>query len=278
VLLAILNVVVLSLDLVQRAGMIWFVNQTVAPVGGPNEAASTLLLLIALLLVRQTLALRLSNLVMIGIALGLLVATLSRSGLLAVLTFSAMVVPRARLRWVVLAAFAVLAALPFIPEDYWTRIGRTLVLERGTFETYTSLIRVYGWKIAIQIFLDNPWLGVGYVGYSAVAGGYGELRLTGIPVDNFYLETAAGMGLPGLVALGAVIVRMFQLGAIVRRHAPAGSLGHVMARYHTPLWIGMLIVNLTGNNFVGIVVLGQLAVWSAMLVRAGDMAMESRFD
>lgn len=276
VLVAVMNGIAYGMGRDMRAGMTWFVNQSVGPIGGPNEAASTMLLVIAVLLVRQTLAMRMSNLVLLALALAMLVATSSRSGLLAVLAFTAIVVPRARLRWLILAGAAVLAAVPFVPQEYWTRISRTMVLQKGTFEAYTSLIRFYGWKNAFEMFLDNPLLGVGYVAYPAVSGDYGELRIKGLPVDNFYLETASGMGVPGLIALALVIVRMFQLGAVVRRHAPAGSLAHVMGRYHTPLWIGMLIVNLTGNNFAGMVVMGQLALWSAMLIRSGHLAMESR--
>lgn len=276
VLVVAMNCIAFGMGIDMRAGVTWFVNQSQGPIGGPNEAASTMLFVIALLLVRQTMAARLGNLALIVLAAGMLVATSSRSGLLAVVVFAAILAPRARLRWVVLAVFVVLVALPFVPEPYWRRIGRTLVLQKGTFEAYTSLIRLYGWKIAVKVFLDNPLLGVGYVAYSAVSGYYGELRITGLPVDNFYLETASGMGAAGLIALGLVIVRMFQLGAVVRRHAPPGSLASVMARYHAPLWIGMLIVNLTGNNFAGMVVLGQVALWSAMLVRSGHMALESR--
>ncbi|HKQ57922.1 MAG TPA: O-antigen ligase family protein [Candidatus Eisenbacteria bacterium] len=276
ILLTILNCVALGSGLVERAGMIWFVNATDHQVAGPNEAASTMYLLIALLLVRQALHVKLMNLVLIGVAAAVLVATASRSGLLAMLVFAAMIMPRARTRWVVFALLAVVAALPFVPEEYWVRIGRTLVLKRGTFEAYTSLIRFYHWQTAIEVFLDHPLIGVGYVGYSGVAGNYGALRIRGMPVDNYYLETAAGMGIVGVVALGFVIVRMFQLGATARRLAPAGTMAAAMARYHTPLWIGLLIINLTGVEFVGMVTLGQIGLWVAMLVRSTHMALESR--
>jgi len=281
VLLALLNTVGFATGVVQRAGMIWFVNLTEAPIGGPNETASTMLMVLALLVVRQSLADRFRNLALIGLVLATLVATFSRSGLLAFLTFAVLVMPRTRLprmrlRWVLIAAVVLAAAIPLIPQDYWTRMGRTLVLQRGTFETYSSLIRVYAWKTAWAVFLDNPLLGVGFFAFPYVSDVYGELRLRNIPVDNYYLETAAGTGIVGLVGLAFVLLRLFQLGSVVRRIAPPGSLGHTMARFHAPLLIGMLIVNLTGNNFVGLVVLGQLALWLAMLVRAGHLSLETR--
>jgi len=184
--------------------------------------------------------------------------------------------PRARWRWVLLAGFIVLAAIPLIPHDYWTRMSRTLAMQKGTFEAYTSLIRVYCWKTALSVFLHNPLLGVGYVGYSTVSGAYGALRIVGAPAENYYLETAAGMGLPGLIALAFVLVRLFQVGAVVRRHAPAGSLGGDVARYHAPFLIALMVVNLTGSNLLAMVALGQLAIWVAMLVRAGHLALEPR--
>lgn len=273
VLLTVVDSIMLGTGKVGRAGMTWYLNPTDQPIGGPNEAASTILVLIALLLVRQSMANRVRNLLLLGVSLGMLVATASRSGVLAFGAFTAMVMPRARARWIVLAVIAFAAAIPFIPQDYWTRLGRTLVLERGTFEAYTSLIRVYCWKTAFAVFLDNPLLGVGYVGFSTVSGAYGELRLMGNPAENYFLETASGMGVPGLIALGVVIVRLFQLGSCVRRHAPPGTLAHVMGRYHAPMLIGQLIVNLTGANLVAMVVLGQMSLWMAMMVRSTHMAL-----
>jgi O-antigen ligase len=275
-LVALLNTVGFAMDATKRAGLIWFVNLTEAPIGGPNEAASMLVLVLAVLAVRQTMVHRFRNLLLIGVVIATLVATFSRSGLLACLTFSAIVMPRVRLRWVLLAVAAIALAIPLVPENYWIRMGRTLAMQQGTFEAYTSLIRIYCWKTAWSVFLDNPILGVGYVAFPYVSDAYGELRIRGNPVDNYYLETAAGMGIVGVIALGFVLVRLVQLGRVVHRLAPAGTLGAVMGRYHTPLLVGLLIVNLTGNNFVGLVVLGQLSLWMAMLVRAGQLALAPR--
>ena len=50
----------------------------------------------------------------------------------------------------------------------------------------------------------------------------------------------------------------------------------MLARFNTPLLIGLLVVNVTGDNFIGMVGLGQLALWSAMLVRAGHLALDAR--
>lgn len=268
VMVAIANIIALGIGAVQRGGQTWVVNQPDKPIADPNGAPPAMLLLIVLLLVRQTLGSRVRNLALIGVALSVLVMTASRSGLLACLVFTALVLPRARARWVLLLVVTVLAALPFIPAEYWTRLGKTLTLERGSFEAYTSIIRFYGWKAAWEMFLDHPFLGVGYMGFSAMSGQYGDLRLIMGTCESYYLETAAGMGVPGLVALAVVIVRLFQLGEAVRRNAPAGSMARVMASYHAPMLIAVLLICVTGAHFVGMMGIGQMSLWLALMVRS----------
>lgn len=274
-LISVANTVALAMGLVGRAGLTWFVNSSEAVIGGPNETAPAMLLLGVLLLVRQTRHRQVRNLLALLVFAAMMVASTSRSGLLASAAFVVMVMPRARWSWMLLAGLVVLAAVPLIPHDYWTRMSRTLAMEKGTFEAYTSLIRVYCWKTAFSVFLHNPFLGVGYVSFSTVSGDYGELRLIGAPAENFYLETASGMGIPGLIAMVFVLVRLFQLGRVVQRTAPAGSLAQRMAPYHVPFLVSLLIVNLTGSALVAMVALGQLSMWMVMLVRAGDLALEA---
>jgi O-antigen ligase len=235
-----------------------------------------MLLLIVLLLVRQTLKHQVRNLALIGVALAVLVMTASRSGLLACLAFTALVLPRARRSWIVMTALAVAVAVPFIPAEYWTRIAKTLTLERGTFEAYTSIIRFYAWKTAAAVFLDHPWLGVGYLGFPSISGQYGELRLVLATAESYYLEVAADMGVPGLIALGFVIAQIFRLGRTVGRNVPVGSMAHAMSRFHAPMLVGIFIIAITGNHFIGMMGIGQLALWLAMLVRAGHLANDAR--
>jgi hypothetical protein len=46
-----------------------------------------------------------------------------------------------------------------------------------------------------------------------------------------------------------------------------------MARFHAPLMLGLLVANMTGDNFVGLVGLAQVAMWTAVMVRAGHDAV-----
>jgi O-antigen ligase len=267
--------VALGTHAIERAGQTWIINQPDKPIDDPNAAPSAMLLLIVLLLVRQTMRHRLRNVFLIGVAGAMLVMTASRSGLLACLTFTMLVLPRARLRWVLLTALAVIAALPLIPEHYWTRLAKTLTLQRGTFEAYTSIIRFHAWKVALAMFRDHPWFGVGYVGISTLSAQYGELRMHFGTAENFYLETAAGMGIPGLIAFVFVLVRLFQMGRVVHRCAPSGTLARAMAQFHAPMIVALLVICITGNQFGGVAPTGQLALWLAMMVRASHLAIEA---
>jgi len=42
---------------------------------------------------------------------------------------------------------------------------------------------------------------------------------------------------------------------------------------HGPLVLGLLAANLTGDNFLGLVSIAQLALWCAVLVGAGHAAV-----
>jgi len=73
--------------------------------------------------------------------------------------------------------------------------------------------------------------------------------------------------------LAVVLVKLYQVGREVGRVAPPGSLAHHMSRYHAPLVTGLLVANLTGDNFMGMVGLAQVAMWTAVLVRSGHAAV-----
>jgi hypothetical protein len=55
-------------------------------------------------------------------------------------------------------------------------------------------------------------------------------------------------------------------------------MASAMARYHAPLLLALLLVNVTGTHFVGMMGLGQLALWLAMLVQAAHRSVETAND
>jgi O-antigen ligase len=271
-LFVVVNSVFIVAGRTKRAGLTWFLNQPEWPIGGQNDAGVALILLAALVLVRQGVRPRFGNLVMLGLALVMLVMTQSRSGLLALLTFTLFSLPRARWGLVLGAAVMIAAALPLVPQEYWGRLGRTLTMERGSFEAYTSLVRLLHWEAALAAFLDHPIFGVGYLAFGSVSSQYSHMRLIMGPAESFYLEIAAGMGTVGLVAIGIVFVRFFRLARVVARLTPPHTWGGALARYHTPLLLALLVANLTGETLIGMTNLAQLAVWTALLVSAGRIA------
>jgi O-antigen ligase len=150
---------------------------------------------------------------------------------------------------------------------------RSLSVERGSFEALSLFQRVFGWRAAWHVFLDHPWIGVGYLGFRFVSHAYNELQLVITTVENYYFEILVSLGVVGLAMLVVVLLALFGIGRAVGRVAPPGTLAYHMARYHAPLVLGLLVANLTGNNFMGMVAVAQVAMWTAVLVQSGHAAL-----
>uniref|UniRef100_A0A832I5G4 O-antigen ligase-related domain-containing protein n=1 Tax=Eiseniibacteriota bacterium TaxID=2212470 RepID=A0A832I5G4_UNCEI len=269
---ALVNALAVGSGSVARAGLTWYANEPLWSVADPNEAGTAMLLLWVLLLSWHATRPRWWHLPALGVALFMLVLTQSRSGLLAWLVFTALSLKPGQRRYAMLFPLLALAALPLVPTTYWERLTRTLLFERGSFEAFSSFIRVYGWQIAVQMFLDHPMFGVGYLGFRHFADRYSDLGLVLGQAESMYLETAAGMGLIGLWAFGVALRRLWCLADPVRRHAPPGSFAARLAAFHRPYVAGLLAALITSSHLVGMVGLAQIALWSALLVRAGRMA------
>ncbi|MEQ1832359.1 MAG: O-antigen ligase family protein [Candidatus Eisenbacteria bacterium] len=271
--LGVLNIIGVLAWNVQRAGMTLYLNNPDAPFSGPNEAGASTLIVAVVLLVRHQMNPARSNFVVGALMVALVALTGSRSGLLAWLTFGLLTLRWVKPSRVFAGALAIAALLPLIPGRFWGRLVRTVAVERGSFEAFSLFQRVYGWRAAWGIVQDHPWTGVGYLGYRFLSHRYNELRIVLLTVENYYYETLVSMGIVGLILLAVVIVRLFQLGHAVSRVAPPGSLAHYMAKFHTPLMLGLLVANMTGDNLVGMTSLAQLAMWTAVLVRSGHAAV-----
>jgi O-antigen ligase len=271
--LAFVNVIGVAVWNVKRAGMTLFLNNPDAPLAGPNEAGTTMLVVGVVLLVRQAMRPDWKNLALGASLFAVMALTQSRSALLAWGTFALLTLRWVRPARLLAGALAIAALLPLLPMTFWERMTRSVTVERGSFEALSFFQRVYGWRTAWRVVQDHPWTGVGYLGYRFVSDRYNELRLVLITVENYFLEMLVSMGVVGLVLLAIVIVRLFQLGREVSRTAPRGTLAHHMARFHTPLVLALLVGNLTGDNFVGMTCLAQMALWTAVLVRSGHAAV-----
>lgn len=258
---------------IRRAAMTWFTNEPGWSIGGPNEAGIALLLLWVVMMGIQIHRPRPFIWALMGLTLVLLMFTQSRSGLLAWLTFTVLTWRRLPRRAVVLGAIGLAIATPFVTTIWWERIVRTLSGERGSFEVYTTLVRVYGWFAAVRMFLDHPIVGVGYLGFRHFSDRYNELGLMLGTCENIFLETATGMGILGLILFGRALWRTLQLGDAVAKHASPESLAATFARLHRPYLIALVVSNLTCDNWIGLVGVAQTAVWCALLVRSGQLAL-----
>lgn len=258
---------------VPRAGIVWWVTEGREAIGSPNEAAVALIILWAVARARH--AVRPSRWLMflMTLVVVMLPLTQSRSGLLAFVAFLLLSVRRLRWRWVLAGLAAVSVALLVTPETYWGRLGRSLTLTQGSFEMYSFLVRVYGFQVAWEAFLANPLVGLGYLSFRYVSPHFAELHIVIGQAENFLLETLVSLGLTGAVVVGVVFARLWVLGRAVRRVTPPGTLGHELARLHLPLLAALVVANLTGSTFVGMVGVGQVALWAALLVRAGHLAI-----
>ncbi len=268
------NVFFFATEGISRAGQCWIVNNPEWPMTSPNDAGVTLLFVWAMLQAVPAREKTFDRRLLMAGLLVMLVMTQSRSGLLAWGVYNLLTVRW--FRWRTLAAVVGLAVLAasFVPETYWGRISKTIAIDSGSFEAYTSLIRVYGWQAAVRVFLEHPLTGVGYLGFRFISAAYNELSIVIGPAESYYLEVAADMGIVGLAALAFALIALWRLGTAARAAAPPGSFGHELARRHGPLMLALYLVNLTGNNFVGLVLLGQLSIWCAMMVRAAHLGIE----
>jgi O-antigen ligase len=248
-----------------RSAAYWTIGNTNTVMTNPNELAAGCLLVWALLL---ALPLRRP---WQGVALGtgflLLLASLSRSGILAWLIFVVTLGLRRGHRRLLILPLLGLAAFPLLPDELAGRILRTAVMQEGSFEAYTSIIRVFCWYAAIAIFLDHPILGVGYLGLRHVAHEYNPLGLYLVTAESFYLETAAGMGLLGLAALAAFAWACLALGRAALRHGEPGSPAHRMGEVAPSFLLAVAVGNLTGDNLVGLLNGAQLAIFLGLLGR-----------
>ena len=271
-LFAIVNVIGIVSGTSVRGGVVWFANEPGVAVASPNEAGTTVVLLWAVIGAWHLMQPRAYKIVMLLVLTGVLVLSQSRSGLLAwgvFFLFSFRDLGRRALPVIIL----VVLLLPFVPQEYWGRMLRTLSQERGSSELYSALVRVYSWHAAWQIFLANPLFGVGYRAFAYVSHAYNPVGVVLHTAESLYMETAAGMGLAGLTLLGLVFVRMFQLASTIGRLSAPLSWGATLARMQVPWIVAVLVASITGDNLYGLVGLAQLALWTAMLVRAGHLSV-----
>lgn len=246
-----------------RAAASWSIGSAPIVLTNPNELASACVLAWALLLgLPPRRSIQVAGLV---ISFLLLLATQSRSGLLAWATFVFVCGLREGRRKFLLVPLLAVGVVPFLPADFQGRLLRTVLMQEGSFEAYTSIIRFFGWQAAVAIFLEHPIFGVGYLGFRHIAQDYNALGLYLETVENFFLETAVGMGVLGLLALGLIALACWRLGRAARRRSEPGSLAHSMGSVTPAFLLAIAAGNMTGDNLIGLLNGAQFIIFFALL-------------
>jgi O-Antigen ligase len=252
-----------------RAGCVWILGAGGGTIVNPNEAGAGVLLAWAAVLAIPPR--RWQAWVLLSLSTALLLATASRSAMLAWIVFCLAYGIRGRARWFWAAPAGLVALWPLLPSGLTGRFLRTVALQPGSFEAFSSLIRVYSWRAAWEVFLQHPILGVGYIGFRFVSAEHNPLRLVLGTAESFYLEVASGMGATGLLFLLLSFVAFYRLCRAARAASPRDSTGNRLGRVGPPLLLGTAVANLTGDNLAGMLGVAQMALFAGLLTQAARM-------
>jgi O-antigen ligase len=159
------------------------------------------------------------------VALGILIlataVTLSRGGFIGLAAVLAVLWVRSPRKLVSMALVIVmcLALVTLAPAKYWTEVS---TISTSTNENDTGYRRLYLWKIAWRMFLDNPVLGVGPANYQYNNFFYEDEKETsrgyhvwGRASHSVYFTLLPEYGLVGTVLFFIIVIK----GIMARRRA-----------------------------------------------------------
>jgi O-antigen ligase len=157
----------------------------------------------------------------LGILMAATVATMSRGGFVGLAAVGFMLWIRSPRKLISLAVVLFLStSLVFMaPARYWQEMGS---ISRSTDENDTGYQRLYLWKIAWRMFLDNPVLGVGPANYQYNNFFYEDQKETsrgyhvwGRVSHSVYFTVLPEYGIVGTVLFFLIVVK----GILARRRA-----------------------------------------------------------
>lgn len=199
------------------------------PIEDPNFFAQFMLIGLAVAFERaiseQRLGLKLVAAITVVAALAAIVLTYSRGALIVVALMAPIAAYslRRQRRFLVLAVLLVLAAVPVLPGGYLERAAGALpIIGIEVSGAQSPDVSVRGrmgeMRVAWQMFVDHPLLGVGYNNYEIYFQKYSLAldqlpRGEGRPAHSLYLEIAAERGVVGLLAFAALIGYVLFLSA-----------------------------------------------------------------
>jgi len=209
------------------------------PVGDPNYFALILLVVVPVgLATLRTPLHRLAQLVVIAALLlivGAVLLTYSRGGALVLALGCVLSLTRFRFRGPLLAALVVVlpVSIMLVPTPVWDRLD-TLVNPLqgsgpvGQFVDDSVALRLGAQRVALEMFLDHPFVGVGAGNYPVLYQDYS--KNLGVPAvateffpHNLYLQVAAESGVVGLLTFLPIIIGPLVTLELTRRSAGVGE-------------------------------------------------------
>jgi len=202
------------------------------PLDDPNFYAQILLMVFPLaayrMLTGTTHAARLIGALCTVLIVGAAIFTYSRGGFLALVVVLGLLVLDRRynlLRTAFIGAALIAILLPILPSGYVERIvtiGGALPANSAGQTEASFRGRSSEMIIAMQMFSENPILGVGKRNYQALYVEYSSMlgldpRLEDRQAHSLYLELAAEMGMLGLLSFGGILLALFLSTARARR-------------------------------------------------------------
>ena len=161
-----------------------------------------------------------------------------------------------------LVLFLAIFAVSVAPKSYWNRIGS--ITEEGT-TAGTGELRMYHWRIAWVMFLDNPIIGVGQGNYPwefrkyEIKAGFEEgirgRSLAGRAAHSIYFTILSELGIVGaLLFLGMLYCNIKDLNYIKKislKNKGTGPGGKLSKHYYIALALeGSLITYLVSSVFI----------------------------
>ena len=207
-------------------------------------------------------------------AIGSIIASNSRSGVLGLALVGIWGVLSSRKRIRVLIILFIIAGAIYIsiPPEFLARF-------ETAGEDKTSLTRLVYWKYGVQAVKDNPVLGVGYRNWSAWAAihhpdlvgakGWGE---TVEVIHNTYLEVATELGLLGAVGFSAILIQI----SVINRNTikVARKCGDRFLEATGIGLVGSLIAFLGPSYFMSVLYYPYIWILLALSVCASNICQE----
>jgi putative inorganic carbon (HCO3(-)) transporter len=161
--------------------------------------------------------LKIISLFIVLITIYTMILTGSRSGFLGLATvvlLSWWYLPRRTIRMFALLAVTFII-IAIMPQQYQERYASIFSKERDA----SSEERIKVWKKGLHMFFDHPFTGVGTGAFgTANAEGYSGARKSYLKAHNLYIQTAAELGVVGLVAFFTYLGFLFAYMRKYRRY------------------------------------------------------------